>query len=247
MPTIANAYSIHYVDGSKNGNGSSWANANKYLQDALFNASSGDEIWVAKGTYYPDEGAGQTNDARASTFQLISGVSLYGGFFGNETSLSQRNWTNNPTILSGDLDQSGIIHSEDDDWEHYHAYYSDAYHVVTGANNAVLDGFTITRGRALNDPYSVPLTSGGGMYNNNSSPTVTNCIFLKNTATHGAGMYNDNSSSPTVTDCTFSRNGADVGGGMTNMFSSSSTVTNCIFDSNDAYSGAGGMSNWDAS
>ena len=35
--------------------GSSWTNAYKYLQDALADANvSGDDIWVAAGTYEPD-------------------------------------------------------------------------------------------------------------------------------------------------------------------------------------------------
>ena len=32
--------------------------------------------------------------------------------------------------------------------------------------------------------------SGGGMYNYDSSPTLTNVTFSGNSATHGGGMYN---------------------------------------------------------
>ena len=57
-------------------------------------------------------------------------------------------------------------------------------------STTVLDGFTITNGSA---------TYGGGMYNNNSSPTVSNCTFSGNTSTYeGGGMVNYNSSNPTV-------------------------------------------------
>jgi hypothetical protein len=42
---------------------------------------------------------------------------------------------------------------------------------------------------------------GGGMHNTgNSNPTVTNCTFDRNTADMGGGMYNDESS-PTVAGC----------------------------------------------
>ena len=72
---------IIYVDasaGSGSPDGCSWGTAFTNLQDALVLASTGDQIWVASGTYYPDEGVGQTNDARTSAFQLKNGVSIYG-------------------------------------------------------------------------------------------------------------------------------------------------------------------------
>jgi len=111
-----------------------------------------------------------------------------------------------------------------------------AYHVVQCISgegpDTILEGFIITGGANY---------FGGGMYNENSSPTVTNCTFIFNTANwFGGGMYNDNSS-PTVTNCTFFDNTANYGGGMEN-YDSSPTVTNCIFSSNTAYSG-GGMDN----
>ena len=49
-------------------------------------------------------------------------------------------------------------------------------------------------------------TTGGGMFNNDSSPTLTNCTFESNIAdntiySYGGGMYNWDNSSPTLT-CT---------------------------------------------
>jgi C1A family cysteine protease len=107
----------------------------------------------------------------------------------------------------------------------------------------VLDGFTITNGYA---------EDGGGMYNYNSSPTVTNCVFSGNSTYsggyyygYGGGMYNYNSS-PTVTNCTFSGNSANwAGGGMCNENNSSAVVTNCTFSGNDGGYYGGGMCNWD--
>ena len=55
--------------------------------------------------------------------------------------------------------------------------------------------------------------SGGGMYNNDSSPTLTDCIFTNNTAEDGGGMYNW-SSAPTLTACTISGNTAKTGAGI---------------------------------
>ena len=67
------------------GNGDSWADAFDTLQDALAVATPYDEIWVAAGQYFPDEGSGQTNDDMESTFNIPDNVSLFGGFVGTET------------------------------------------------------------------------------------------------------------------------------------------------------------------
>ena len=75
---------------------------------------------------------------------------------------------------------------------------------VYGANRAKLDGFIVQKGYADN--------RGGGMYNKDASPEVSNCIFAKNTASgehyaYGGGMYNENAS-PALKNCTFTENTA---------------------------------------
>jgi hypothetical protein len=80
---------------------------------------------------------------------------------------------------------------------------------------------------------------GGGMYNINSSPTVTNCTFSENTTSvsSGGGMYNEESS-PTVTNSSFLNNLSGIyGGGMFNYNSSSPSVVNCLFYKNGADGG----------
>ncbi|MHC4622959.1 MAG: right-handed parallel beta-helix repeat-containing protein, partial [Planctomycetota bacterium] len=106
--------------------------------------------------------------------------------------------------------------------------------------NTILDGFTITGGNAT--PCGWPHYYGGGMYNQQSSPTVTNCTFTGNLAISGGGMYNNNSN-PTVTNCIFSGNSATGrAGGMYNYLSSP-TVTDCNFSGNEAKGNGGGMYN----
>ncbi len=61
---------ILYVDSqaAAGGDGTTWATAYQHLQDALAVALANDQVWVAEGTYYPDEGTGQSNNNRNSTF-----------------------------------------------------------------------------------------------------------------------------------------------------------------------------------
>ena len=117
-----------------------------------------------------------------------------------------------------------------------------AYHVVVGADNATIDGFTITGGNANGSPTWE--WCGGGMFNLNVSPIVTNCIFTNNSAKHiGGGMVNYDTTpldepgihiKPIVTNCIFINNTAITGGG--GMFNNnlSPIVSNCIFISNSA-------------
>ncbi|MGI6688103.1 MAG: right-handed parallel beta-helix repeat-containing protein [Christensenellales bacterium] len=243
---------IWYVKegGAGNRDASDWDNAAANLKDIMDIANSGDQVWVAKGTYSP---GGDVTD----TFLLKQGVKVYGGFVGDETNLSARNWVTNVTTLNGN---------------------STNWHVVTGQGGATsddtrLDGFTITGGKANEN-------GGGGMYNYNSSPTVANCTFSGNTAYRSGGGMCNNGSSPTVTNCTFTgnttENGAKGGGGgMHNvnsnptveklrllrqtrhalvtrkaagclMMGPSPTVTNCAFTGNEASNG-GGMCNANSS
>jgi uncharacterized repeat protein (TIGR01451 family)/gliding motility-associated-like protein len=83
----------------------------------------------------------------------------------------------------------------------------------------------------------------GGMYNSSSSPTITNCVFTKNSANGwtGGGMFNT-SSSPTLINCVFDDNTASLydgyGGAIYNYGSSSiPTLINCVLCNNDAYEG----------
>ncbi|MHC4228040.1 MAG: choice-of-anchor Q domain-containing protein [Planctomycetota bacterium] len=85
---------------------------------------------------------------------------------------------------------------------------------------------------------------GGGMYNNYSSPSVNDCTFSGNSVYgEGGGMFNYHSN-PTVTNCTFIDCSAMHGGGMHN-WASSPIVTNCLFSGNSVSGAAGGMFNRD--
>ena len=105
---------------------------------------------------------------------------------------------------------------------------------------------TVFENLVIQNGYVSGTSSGGpGMWNDSSSPTVTNCTFTNNTASgYGGGMYNYSNSNPTVTGCTFTNNTAGrSGAGMKNHDDSSPTLTNCTFTNNTASDDGGGMYN----
>ena len=180
-----------------------------------------------------------------ATFTLHKGVKLYGGFASDSTgtiadlqsALNARS-INNVTTLSGDLNGDDVpatgsgtslsINSA--------SRADNVYHVVTGGTGAtaettLMDGFTITGGYANVDGETA---KGGGMYNNNSSPTLNNLTFIHNYGKGwGAGMYNSNGSSPVINNSTFAYNMGASGVGMFNFNNNTKPiVTNSTFYNN---------------
>jgi uncharacterized repeat protein (TIGR02543 family) len=86
------------------------------------------------------------------------------------------------------------------------------------------------------------------MYNEDCSPTISNCTFVGNIAVNGGGIYNASSSSPALTNCTFYNNTATTNGGgiyntSTFLLISSPVLTNCTFYNNTATTYGGGIHN----
>lgn len=161
-------------------NGTSWANA-KDLQAALQSASAGSELWVKQGTYKPT-----TSTDRSIAFVLKNDVAVYGGFKGDETQLSQRNFNAYTSTLSGNI---GDENSAADNSQHV---------VVTNGvtNTAILDGFTVRDGYAN--------TNGGGIYNDGGSPTLRNLVLLNNS---GQAIYSNNAQNMILETATIQNNG----------------------------------------
>ncbi len=228
------------------GNGESWNDAFTTLQDALVEANVGTEIRVAQGTYRPDQGLSEQGD-RYATFQLNSGVAIYGGYAGlGEPDPDARDVELYETVLSGDI---GAPADSDDN----------SYHVVTANDTnefAILDGFTITAGRANGDDSAT--ARGAGLVCLSGSPTVRNCAFTGNTADglewvpkggwspigKGGGVF-IGLGDATLINCTFSNNIANVSGGGMYMIGhgTAALLTNCSFVGNAAPYGGGGLNN----
>jgi hypothetical protein len=225
------------ADASGANDGSSWDDAYTDLQSAL-GTSPCTEIWVAAGTYAPASGTD-----RAATFQMKSGVSIYGGFAGSEVSRDQRDWDANPTILSGDIDANDTVSPARNASQ---VVGDNSYHVVTASgtdSTALLDGFIITAGKA---DGSSPDDVGGGLVSSGGDPTLANLRFSGNYAsTSGGGMFLDGGSTITLSGAAFWGNSAGGaastdGGGGAYSNASNLTLDNVIFDGNTATSGYGG-------
>lgn len=217
------------------GDGSSWGQAFGDLQQALAIASSGDEIWVAAGTYKPSSSLD-----RNASFHIPVGVSLWGGFNGTETDKAARDWQQNSSILSGDL---GLANEPSDNSQTI-IYFDQA------TAGTVLDGFVIEQATANAFARGAdPGAAGAAIFNNGangtSSPLIRNCTFRDNRAREGAAIYNYSANGrcePQIINCQFIRNEANFNGGA--IFNNGDDgicnpkIINCRFIANKAVYGA---------
>jgi hypothetical protein len=196
-----------YVNAARpeGGTGTSWSTAFKYLQEALKFAVSGDQVLIAKGTYYPDDFNADVNGQylnfgdRELSFKIKAGVNLYGGFVGNETNIDLRDPVANETILSGEIWQ---VDPMDPDTSGYQRYWS--LHVVILEGDATFDSLTIEKGRANGD--NPPYNQGGGVYVEGGTLNLVSCTFRECLAAQdGGAIFGD----VNARDCTFSGNRAD--------------------------------------
>ncbi len=235
-----------YVDKDAPGpihDGLSWTTAFTHPQTALDTAGPGDEIWVAAGIYTPTHilsGSGEP------TFFMRSNVALYGGFAGNETERSARNWNLHLTILSGDMegnditDVNGII-TDTDNITGTNAK-SVVYSGPDVTSTTVLDGFIITGGHG--GLYGGGVRCEGNPIMSYSSLTLNNLTIIGNQASSGGGMYTAEFVSQVLSSVHFTRNYASSGGGIFNGEGNSGLKLHDVtFYANYASSGGGGILN----
>lgn len=244
LHVVIGTAAVRYVTPAGAGamNGSSWGNAapGSSLQTIINTSSSGDQVWVAAGTYHPTSGTDRT-----ISYAMKEGVGIYGSFSGTETSLIQRTLISGPSsILSGEIGSAGNS--------------DNTYNVIRNGNLSrvsILDGFIIRDGHD-DRTASASEGLGGGIYNEStiggaSSPTIRRCVVINNRATYGAGIFNNGfngrTSSPLISHCIITGNTATgAGGGIDNFGvtgSASPEIVNCLIAANSAPV-AGGIYCW---
>ena len=189
------------------------------LTSALAKAKAGDQIWV-KG--YDSSSLGNSYTAPKTGFVLPSGVSMYGGFKGDETSVDERVTVKHKynmkyqTVLLGDISynddatSSLLIYPENttrsDNANHILTMQMGVTDDNTNDNNqpTVLSGFVIAGGHAAGESTENDGRGGGVLVTNVSSRSsdtnaaqrsfrITQCYFVSNYAVRGGAMYVDKS------------------------------------------------------
>ena len=208
---------------SKSGNdentGESWNDAFLTLVKGLETASSGDEVWGAEGVY-----------REGNTVQIESGVSLYAGFTGNESVLSERDFRENRTVIDGEkkyrcVTNFGLL---------------DGFHITGGSGEekgaGILNEETGTVDHCVIYDNRIPEAGarGGGIFN---SGNLSNSILYNNRAYLGGGIYNRNA---TVKNCLVYYNiSTGPGGGVS--AEGEGRVIHCTIINNYALSDGGGI------
>lgn len=251
-PSMADVIHVD-ADASSGGNGESWSQAYDDLQDAFSKPpSSGDEIWVADGTYRP-------GTSRSDSFDLVDGVDVYGGFAGTES--NRLECTGTSTSCTDDTDCNAPKTCDDQRDIEANLTILDSktgqtktFQIVVvddcDTNGCRLDGFTITGGGADGNEFFPPIgpNDGAGIFVDGGTLDLANCVVKNNAADDkGAGMYVIGGATVNVKNCTFDTNDAILYGGGIYNTSDNLEVVNSIFVENESPFGGGMYTTGDTS
>lgn len=244
----------YYVNASiaEPGDGRSWATALRTVQDALAVVVAADTVLIAAGTYYPDEGAGQTNDDALSTFALVDGAVLMGGFRADcageasdcDRASDARPWEHT-TVLSGDIQQNDDAFDGGVD----HIQGRNAYRVLTAtrlAEGTALHGVTITSGYAnrQRDIYGPPgptIETGGGVFVSGGVLALEQVRIVGNRAqANGGGMAVDGGAQLILRGVRFESNASQLGGAL-DVAGGHVVIEGSLFEGNEASSSGGAL------
>lgn len=108
-----------------------------------------------------------------------------------------------------------------------------------GVDWARLEGFTITGGTG--ERFGRSAAVGGGVYILRSSPSISRCRVVNNSAVWGGGICIDADSAPVLDDCEICGNSAVGGGGLFFYEESSATIRTTKISGNSAEWYGGGL------
>jgi len=196
----AHAQTIIYVNAAAapGGNGQTWGSAYNDLESglidarALVNQGGTAQLWLAAGIYTP---------GTDETFRLGSGIGIFGGFQGFESSLTQRAWRTNVTTLSGDM-----ANNDDPTFGNLTSFDENIAHIIMmeDANAAtIIDGFVFRGANSRGAVYYA--REGHAIRIAGGRPTIRNCTFTANVFGAGA-IYITGVSGATIEYCSFVSN-----------------------------------------
>ena len=167
---------------SESGTGKSWDQAFNDIDMAILaleNNPNQRELWIADGAF-----------DISSTLVIPEGTIIYGSFDGNETHPDQRSLETLSTVFDG----------------------QEEHQVLTLEEGVILDGLIVQNGSAAGVDHQSQ--SGAGVSVIGARAEFRSCNFINNVAqADGGGIY-CNDGSITVIDCVFSGNHAGKGAGI---------------------------------
>jgi len=182
------------------GDGSSWAEAFKTIQEAINRAFllGGYEIWVAKGTYTLGSPISIPWDPLIGKAPL----KLYGGFTSGALSLDERDWVDNLTVIDGNAAVESVIAVNT--W----VDLIDGFMITGGTAGSLGTGGAIDirgcgrespqpvfrnlviRGNGGDTSHPPAYYEGGGIYIQDCSPWIMNVSFSDNRVWgHGGAVF----------------------------------------------------------
>ena len=187
------------ADATGTGDGSSWADAYTKLQEALQAARTNgqdDAVWVAAGTYYPDEGGSATDDDRTTSFEITSGIDLRGHFSGDEDSPEDRALGREApkTILSGEIQQDANATNNAYTVLHQTGGTVGEIHITRGTANGTDGrggGVRISGGTLHHAVLKNNRARRGAALSATGSPTLEVLLVTGNHATQAGALYFD--------------------------------------------------------
>lgn len=225
---------VVYVNGVltnlANPDGKTWSGAYAKVQQGLDAAADGDEVWVAKGTYF-------------ERVKLKSGVALFGGFAATESERSERRWVLNATILDGSSKGTVVIAPKGVT----NTTRIDGFVVQHGAGTpgggiSCIDSSPVIANNTI--ALNTAVDWGHGIYCLHSGAVITNNLITGNFKSSGpqgvgGGIYDDSGSALILYNLIIGNQSS--GGGGIALYQSNAEIAYNLIHGNYATSVSGGI------